>query len=395
MSNLCENVKNRIQDLFVKLQVTGDKDEYEAPTKDDVIRLNVDYQFQATPEEIEREFLKSSYTPEGNLSGIKIGTMGGQSEMYGADYSDGVTKPWMHPYLLACGLVDTKVQSLVCAVTTDAIHDEILTGGTSGAELRVIVPTESTDTKVHIIVVSGVPEATGETFNGSEGAVIVTSNDTLTDEGWSYQFSTSACEHLSTRSEIDGFKSEMFNGIPTVQFSAESGKIPHMIWEIAGVINHDGADFVWMKNATGTADIVRDPKAPDLYVDARALENDFQPVIDGTTLVDLGIVRSILPNANAVSGVEGYNVTGRKSIYNRRIGIPQNSDLDVFKETFDANTVKSQTRMGQNQYNTFWHFVRAGRFNPTTVEDQDGNAKYALSSVMTGQDDAEYELVCI
>jgi hypothetical protein len=380
------------------LQTTGDKDEYEEAGVGDVIRLDAGYQIQATPEDIAREILKGSFTPEADLSGIKIGVMGGNSELYGADYSDGVTKPWFDKFLRAVGLVSTKVQTLpIATINAGALHNEVVTGGTSGAIGRVIVPTDSADAVLNIIVTSGTFEVAGEnlTGNGAIPADIDITSGTLTDAGWSYKFDTNACEHLSIRSEFDGFNSKMLNTIPTIVLTADSGKIPRMAWELAGVIHNVGDEFQWMKNAVATPNIVRDQTIPPLYVGSRFKENDFQPIVDGTTSLDLGIIRSILEDSNRDGGVYGYNVSGRVPLFNRRIGIPQNSDFDVFKALFKSESVQSEFRWGTEQYNTFWAFVSDGRLKPPTIEDQDGLAKYALQSKLTGADDEELEFVCI
>ncbi len=392
---LCTGVRTRIQDAFVVLQTTGDKDEYEEAGVGDVIRLDAGYQIQATPEDIAREILKGSFTPEADLSGIKIGVMGGNSELYGSDYSDGVTLPWFDRFFKAVGLVSTKMVTIpVSSITTQFVHNEIVTEAVTLATGRVVVPTLATDDKIYIVLGDGSADFDGGALTGDISGAGVSTGIQI-DNGWSYKFDTSACEHLSIRSEFDGFNSKMLNCIPTVVLNADSGKIPRMAWELAGVIHNVGDEFQWMKNAVATPNIVRDQTIPPLYVGSRFKENAFQPIVDGTTSLDLGIIRSILEDSNRDGGVYGYNVSGRVPLFNRRIGIPQNSDFDVFKALFKSESVQSEFRWGTEQYNTFWAFVSDGRLKPPTIEDQDGLAKYALQSKLTGADDEELEFVCI
>ena len=385
----CTAKRTRITDVYTKLQ-SGDV--YDDPSTKP-IRIDEGYQAQATPEEIARVILKQAFTPEADLSGIKVGIAGGNSEMYGADYTDGITKPWFDEFLRCAGMAATKVLAIpVSAIATDFEHDEIVTGGVSSAIGRVVVPTDTTDTNVYIVLTSGNFQA--ETITGSiSGSATATGVEV--DAGWSYQFDTSVCDRMSVRSEHDGQKSEMYNCVPTIQIVVDDTNIPRIQWELAGVIRKVTDVYQWLRDTTMTVATDRDTKLPPLFNNARFKDKDFSPVVDGTTTIDFGIERPARRNANADGGVEGYQLNGRLGMFSHRIDIPSNTDFDVMKDLFDTTSIKTTFRIGDQPLNTFWNIIRDGRLKPVVVEDQDGFAKFALESKMTGEDDKEFELVCI
>lgn len=386
----CGAKRTRITDVYIKKQVVGDKNVYEEPGTVPT-RLEAGYQAQATPEEISRDILKQAFTPEADLTGIKVGTMGGSSEMYGADYSDGVTKPHFDELLECAGMVSAKVQAIpVSAIASNFVHNEIVTGGTGAG--RVVIPTESTDTNIYIVTTT--PGFTAETITG-DIAGSATATGVEVDAGWSYQFDTDSCERLSLRSEQDGQTSKMYNAVPTIVISVDDTNIPRIEWEAAGVIHIVNDIEQWLRDETPTVISSRDDKEPPLFNDARLKDNDFSPVVDGTASIDFGIKRPARRDANAPGGVEGYNITGRTGIFSHRIDIPENADFDVMQDMFKSNDVKTTFRIGQDVSNTFWNIISAGKLKPVVVEDQDGFAKFALQSKMTGADDQEYELICI
>jgi len=75
----CAGKRTRIKNFLYKEQSA---DAWDAPGAVNNLRLNSGFISQATPEQIERDILKSSYTPEVNLAGIKIANMTGVSEMF-------------------------------------------------------------------------------------------------------------------------------------------------------------------------------------------------------------------------------------------------------------------------------------------------------------------------
>jgi hypothetical protein len=185
--------KTRITSLFFKEQ-TGDV--YEDPAATDVVsRLASGYAVQATPELITRDNLKNAYTPDADLVGVLTGGFTGVSEMYGADYSDGTTKPWFTPLFRAGQLIETLLQEIpVSAIATDFVHNEIVTGATGVG--RVVVPTVSDDSTIIVEVTT--PGFTAETITGSiSGSATATGVEV--DAGWSFKFDSSACFRLSGR----------------------------------------------------------------------------------------------------------------------------------------------------------------------------------------------------
>jgi hypothetical protein len=386
----CNVKRTSIVNLFIKEQST---DAYEAPIASNIVsRLSSGFTAQATPEVVARDNLKASFTPDADIVASKTGTFSGQSEMYGADYTDGTTKPWFNPLVRSIQLKETKVTKIpVSAISVDFVHNEVVTGSTSGAVGRVVVNTTSTDNVIYIILTSGVFQA--ETITGSiSGSATATGVDT--DAGWSYKYDSTQCVRLSSRVEEDGQKSELFNAVPTLNFSSDASGIPYLNYELSGVINEVLSVPQWMRDTTMTT-VTRDTKNPPLFQSGRVKYDAYSPVVDSTITIDPQITNPIRVNANADQGLEGYIVTDRNPIITMRIDRPENSDADIMLDWFNSESVALQARFGKDPLNTFWFFADSAKLENVAPADQDGFAKLDLSFKLTGQDDQEFELVCI
>ncbi len=372
-------------------------DVYDAPVAGDVVsRVASGYISQATPELVARDNLKASFTPDADLVGIKTGTFTGVSEMYGAEYTDGTTKPWFNALFRSVQLIETKVTAIpVSSIGTQFAHNEIVTGDTSSAVGRVVVPTKTGNSVIYIVLTSGTFQA--EDLTGSiSGDATATGVDV--DAGWSFQFDSTQCIRLSCRAEEDGQKSELFNAVPTITITADDSGIPNINWEIAGVINEVTDVSQWLRDATDTV-VTRDTQVPPLWQCGRfRYINDtvnFSPVVDSTFTLDLAIERPFIRNANSCIGVEGAQVTNRTPIISARIDRPDNTDADIMEDWFDSNDVALETRFGNEVLNTFWVFAPTTKLENVAMADQDGFSKLELQHKLTGQDDAELEIVCI
>jgi len=368
-------------------------DVFEAPTASENFRLDNGYASQATPEVIARDILKSSFTPDVDLTGIKVATMTGQSEMFGADYSDGTTKPWFNDLFGSVQLLPTKVSAIpVSAIASDFVNGEIVTGATGVG--RVVIPTESTDTNIYVVATT--TGFTAETITG-DIAGSATATGVEVDAGWSYKFDSSSCIRLSAQSEEDGLISQVYNAVPTMTIACEeAGQLPKITYEISGVINTVADVEQWMRDGSMT-DLTgfRSEVLPPRWVDARNEVEGWTPVTDSTFTLDLGVAKKLNPDANNVAGAEGYGLTGRSGTIATRVNTPTNVEFDFVQKWFNADALSYQNRFGQEVNNTFWIFGPTARIENATAVDAEGEMKQELQLKLTGQDDQELEIVCI
>lgn len=381
--------RTRKTNLFIKEQSAS---AFEAPVAGDIVsRLSADFVAQATPEVIARDNYKNSFTPDADLVSTLTGTFTGKSEIYGADYSDGTTKPWFNALFRSAQLSETQVFSIpVSAIASDFSYGDVITGGSSGAIGRCVVPTTSTDTKVYIVVTSGTFEA--ETITSSGGSA--TATGAQVEAGWSYKYDTDLAVRLSSRVEEDGQKSEIYNAVPTLTISADTNGIPYVNYEIAGVMNIVNDVAQWQRDTTMTT-VTRDTKTPPKFQCGRIKYNDFSPVVDSTLTIDPQINRPPRPDANNCGGVEGYAISGRATTLTTRIDRVANSDADIMQDWFNSNDVAIEGRFGKEEENTFWFYAPTAKLENVAGADQDGISKLDLTFKLTGQDDAEFEFVCI
>jgi hypothetical protein len=384
----CDFKRTRLTDLFIKEQ-SGDV--YETPTSADVVRLDAGAQIAAVPEAVERDILRSSFTPVSDLQGIKVATMGGTSELYGAgDYSDGTTKPWFNDLFRSVQLMETQVVGIpVSAIASDFVRGEEVTGGTGVGS--VLIDTVDTDTVIYIKLTSG--NFAAEAITG-DIAGAATATGVEVDAGWSYKFDSSQCLRLSCRSEQDGQKSEIYNAIPTLSIEADDSGIPRINYEIAGVINIVDDIEQWLRDAAATT-VTRDTQLPPLFQCGRLKYNEFSPVVDSTLTLDLQVERPERRDANSCAGIEGYVQTGRDPIASYRIDVPTNAQADIFQDWFRTNEVATEWRFGKEVGNTFWFFADTAKLQTVTGADENDIAKLELEFSLTGLDDDELEIIAI
>lgn len=383
--------RTRIKNLLVTAQAG---DVWEAPVAAENWRLDSGFIAQPAPEIIERDILKGSYTPEVDIVGIKVATMTGVSEIYGDDYTDGTTKPWFNDLFNSVQLMETKVSAIpVSAIANDFVHNEDVTGGTSGATGRVVVPTQSTDTNIYIVLTSGTFQAESLTGSISGSA---TGTGVEVDAGWSYKFDSSQCIRLSAQCEEDSLISQMFNIVPTMSISVEAGQIPKINYELSGVIRQDSGVDQWRRDGSMT-DLtgLRSEVIPPRFVGARLTIGSYTPVVDSTLTVDPQVTKKLRVDANNTQGAEGYILTGRDGILSYRIATPTEAELDLFTDWFNANAVNTGFVFDGGVGNSFWIYAPTARYQNITDADDEGEMKQELEFSLTGQDDEELEIICI
>jgi hypothetical protein len=385
----CFGKRTRLANLLVTKQTAN---EYEQPAVAKNWRLDSGFEVQATPEMIARDILKSSFTPEPDIAGIKVGVITGTSEIYGADYTNGTNKPWFNDAFNSIQLVETAVKAIpVSAIATQFVYGEIVSGATGVG--RVVVPTQAGDTKIYIQETTA--GFTAETITGSI-AGSATATGASTAAGWSYKYDTDSCARLSVQSENDGLISQMYNCVPTVTITSDAGNIPKLNYEISGVIRDIDGEAQWMRDGSMT-DLtgLRSSVVPPRFVNARFKMDSYVPIVDSTLTIDTGVTKALRTDANNASGAEGYILTARKSLMTFRINTPTNAELDIYANWFSVSPVGIEFRFGKDVGNTFWVYAPSAKYQNVTPADQDGELKHELQFSLSGDDDAEIEIICI
>jgi hypothetical protein len=381
--------RTRIKNLFIAPQ-SGDT--YTEPTQAQNIRIESGFVAQATPEQIERDILKASLTPDVNLTGIKIMNASGVSEMFGADYTNGTTKPWFNDIFNASQLTEKIVKKIpVSAIATHFVYGEIVSGATGVG--RVVVPTVAGDTAIYVQVTTA--GFIAETITGSV-AGSATATGAEVNAGWSYKYDSNICKRLSCRVEEDGLISKSENAVPTMSISCDAGNIPKVNFELNGSIYNDGAKEFWRIDGAMT-DLVgyRSEVIPPRFIGARLKLDSYVPIVDGTMTIDPQTTNKLRVDANELSGANGYIITGRGGIMTFRISTPTQAEIDLFADWFSSKAVAIEFRFGKEEGNTFWFHAPTARYQNITDADDDGEMKQELEFSLTGQDDQELEIICI
>jgi hypothetical protein len=123
--------------------------------------------------------------------------------------------------------------------------------------------------------------------------------------------------------------------------------------------------------------------------------DSYVPIVDSTLTIDTGVTKALRTDANNASGAEGYILTARKSLMTFRINTPTNAELDIYANWFSVSPVGIEFRFGKDVGNTFWVYAPSAKYQNVTPADQDGELKHELQFSLSGDDDAEIEIICI
>lgn len=351
------------------------------------LRLTEGSEFDYDAEVIESQRLRQSFTPRPHRVGTKAMGFTLKSEMNTPDtITDALEEA---PLLAASGLVLAVARSIGRGVFTGGTpaRNATVTGATSGAIGRLLLPPAWTPNAVYIAPVSGTFQS-GEVLNIT-GGITCTSTTAAVAAGWYGLPISPATTVVGGRLEMDG---KIFVGrdmAGTFGFEAANSNLGMWTWTLLGAKEDIG-------EASMTTGIAFDQDNAPLFQAADlVIGSTFLPVLASVSYAHGGdLVKRGNANASGNTGLVGGRQKGRKPMFKITFEAPDESAFDAYA-AFDGSTVfPVRMRLGQDIGKSIGFFADAWCPGKPAESDNDGLDMFEIDGVCTSAtDDREVEFV--
>lgn len=348
----------------------------------------------------ERELANASLSNFDGVPGEQSATASFTVEAVGS--GDVLAPPEVDPYLRACAMARIKLETLpIGAITGGSFNrNDIITGTTSAATGRIIVPALTGEAVIYIEVLTGTFDVGGEvltvtsTVSGAAASGNTASSSAgISDAGFSYKPRSSGFETISLSQEEDGYVKQLAGCAGTFSLNFDSSKPGAFEFEMLGKIQNYG------DQALSTLDFF--DTIPPILQDAKLeLDNEttgFSPVVASATF-EMANESPMRIDANDTSGFISANVTKRKPIGSITPEMVLAASYDFFDKWFNGTNISLKYKAGAAAANTLWFFGDKGQFTGQGDSERDGISTLESGIAwnrLTDTGDDEVEIVFI
>jgi len=272
-------------------------------------------------------------------------------------------------------------------------RNETITGGTSSATARIIVPAEDGDGYLYFEPLTGKLQSGEVLTGGTSGATATSSSGPGVHGHFVKPISGDDCSaEVSTIDfQNDGFHWEARSSMANMTFEAAANKAMFFDFAFQGPKEDIG------DRAMDT--VTRDEEDPPIVKTAELKLDTFEPVFAQINF-DMGNVIAMRENGNASddSGFEGARVTDRESKVTINLEHELASVFDFFDKLDTGTKVALQMHAGTVLEKQVWFFADRLEFDALPVGDKDGIRMLDLEATCTGaangsNDDWEFALI--
>jgi len=257
-------------------------------------------------------------------------------------------------------------------------HGETITGGTSTATGRVVVPAANGDSYIYFEPLTGT-FSSGEVITGGTSSATSTSGGTPEVHGY-YVQPISTCQNVITvEYQEDGYAWSARDAMGNLTGTFEANKQGIFEFAFQGPRGTNGDKAL-------TSSVTRGTEDPPIMKDANlTLGGSFEPVFSSVSF-DMGNTLAMRANGNAAddTGYEGTRITGRDPKITITLEHELASVFDFFG-TLDAGTKTAlEFRVGTSENKQFWYFADELEFEALPLGEADGIRTLELSALCTG-----------
>ena len=273
-------------------------------------------------------------------------------------------------------------------------RSETITGTTSTATARVVIPAKNGDTHIYVEVLTGKLQ-TGEDLTGGISLAVTTSSSIPSIYGYYAKPISSGQETVTVAYNVDGYEWKAKNAMGTMSGEFEANKSGFLDFAFQGPKNSHGDKAL---------DIVsRDDEEPPILKNAELFLkgandlNDFFPIFSKVSF-EQGNTVALRVNGNATgdSGFEGARVTERAGKITLSLEHELASSFDFFQKLDDGEKVSLGFHLGADSNKQFLFFADELEFESIGNGDLDGIVTIDITSDLTGSGasgDDEWEMV--
>lgn len=274
-------------------------------------------------------------------------------------------------------------------------HGETITGGTSSATGRIVVPAKDGDSFLYFEVLTG-KFITAELITGGTSGANATSSSGPNVHGYSIKPISDCFEVATVEYQEDGYAWSLRSGMCNVTGEFACNRPGFFSFEFQGPRLKNG-------DKTLTTGIVRgqeDPpilKTADLAFDAASI--NFKPVFTVLNF-DMGnnVVMRQNGNASDDTGFESARITSREPKVTITLEHELAATFDFFTKLDDGTKTALEFHDGTSENKQFWFFADELEFQALPPGDADGVRTLDLEAMLTGNaadEDDEWQMAFI
>jgi hypothetical protein len=259
--------------------------------------------FKSDPEKYESNPARLSGAAQKQFIGKIPANLSFQIQMRGSGIA--TTDPDWIKYLRPCGFSTALLKSInIGAITTGPfLHNELITGGTSNAQGRVVFKTANGASKIYYIAVGTVEFQSGEVITGATSTAHATSSAVPASAARAYRPILENVPSISEGVNQDGFFERLRGARGNAKFSISSGKPGLLDFTFQGV-DAGHADETFFE------DVDYEETDPPMFKDATVLLDSYQPKLHSIEF-DLATKLTQRDDPVDVNGLLSYALTGR------------------------------------------------------------------------------------
>lgn len=261
--------------------------------------------FKSDPEKHESNPERISGAAQKQLIGKIPASLAFQLQMRGSGVA--TTDPDWIKYLRPCGFSTALLKSINIGAISNGpfLHNEVITGGTSGAQGRVVFKTINGVVKIYYIAVGTLEFQSGEVITGTSSGATTTTSSVPASAARAYRPILTSVPSISAGLNQDGFFERLKGGRGNAKFSIASGGPGLVDFSFQGV-DAGHADETFFE------DVDYEETDPPVFKDAAiVLLDSYQPKLHSLEF-DLGINLAQRDDPADEKGLLSYALTGRK-----------------------------------------------------------------------------------
>ncbi len=292
----------RLRQVAAKIEVA--EGTAEALAAADAKILPFDPKLDFDPQRTAQNPSGSSFSKRGEVTGKIPGTHTLGIQLRGSGTA--TTSPEWAKYLRACGFSESSLYSInIGAITSGPFqHGETITGGTSGAQGRVVIKTLTGTSLIYFIPVGTLTFQSGEVITGGTSGATATTSSTPTARGKEYKLISvlSSIPSLTQQLIADGMKKVIKGARGNIAFNFKTGEPVMMNYTFNGVKESIAA--------ASFLTIVYETTKPPAFVSAALTVEDYAAKISEMS-IDVGNKLSPDEDANAALGIKSFIISDR------------------------------------------------------------------------------------
>ena len=330
------------------------------------------------PEMYQRDIVRSSLTKLGKLTGKRSAGLEFSLELKGSGAVD--TEPEWAEIIKACGFDINDLEKItVGAITSGPFeHGETITGGTSGAQGRVVIETSTGTATLFYVAVSGTFEDS-ETITGSTSGASATSGSAPSNAGHELKPTSDSVPSVTMGLYEDGVRKLLKGCRGTVKFNFKIGEPV-------------SADFSFMGVEAGVSDVSLlsglsfNQTVPPVLLNATMLCDDISLNV-GEVEIDIANTLAAKDKISDSKGILSYMITGRDSQGSFNPEMVSVATHDFFGKWFNNTTIAMDLEYGETEGNKFRFYMPSIEYNKIDDGDRDGIQLAQVGFDITGSID--------